>query len=440
LALDPGVRRFADGRIVLGGSPRRLLRLSHAGAGTLDRWIGGSPVGGSVAEQRLARQLLDAGVVHPAPEACAASGRGVTIVIPVRDNAAGLHRLRSALNPRFRVVVVDDGSAAAVPKATVRREVSGGPATARNAGWQRASTALIAFLDSDTVPEREWLDALLPLFDDPAVAAVAPRVRGLPTGWLGRYEKYCGALDMGSAPAAVGPSGRVRYVPSAALVVRRDVLRSVGGFDERLRFGEDVDLVWRLVAAGHTVRYQPDSVVWHQPRPTLGGWLRQRYQYGTSAAALARRHPAALACAYLTGWQAAQYLAVAFGRCGLGAGIGAVGSVFAGARLARRGVPLPVVVSIGASGQMISMRQVLAATRREWWPVALCTRSGRRLLAISWVWGILATLTRGPVGRDAALRIADDLAYGAGVWAGCLRHRTIRPLLPSISFGVRRAR
>ena len=42
--------------------------------------------------------------------------------------------------------------------------------------------------------------------------------------------------------------------------MRRAALEQLGGFAEDLRFGEDVDLVWRLVEAGHRVRYDPRSV------------------------------------------------------------------------------------------------------------------------------------------------------------------------------------
>ena len=57
------------------------------------------------------------------------------------------------------------------------------------------------------------------------------------------------------------PLTRVAYVPTAALVVRRAALG--GGFDETMRYGEDVDLVWRLVEAGHRVRYEPAVQVAH---------------------------------------------------------------------------------------------------------------------------------------------------------------------------------
>ncbi|MYR59508.1 glycosyltransferase, partial [Streptomyces sp. SID625] len=148
----------------------------------------------------------------------------------------------------------------------VRHPVSRGPAAARNSGWRLAGTELVAFLDADVVPEPGWLEALLPHFADPRVAAVAPRVRSRPGGSvLERYERERSPLDLGPLPAVVRPGSRVSYVPTAALVVRVSALRALDGFDESLRYGEDVDLVWRLAARDLLVRYEPGSEVRHAP-------------------------------------------------------------------------------------------------------------------------------------------------------------------------------
>ena len=73
-------------------------------------------------------------------------------------------------------------------------------------------------------------------------------------------------------PARVAAGTRVSYVPAAALVVRTEALRAIGGFDETLRVGEDVDAVWRLIDAGYRCRYEPSVVVHHRPRSTLSAW------------------------------------------------------------------------------------------------------------------------------------------------------------------------
>src|SRR4051794_19230593 len=125
---------------------------------------------------QLARTLLDATVAHPRPSG-GPSHRDVTVVIPVRDNVFGLRRLLSTLRG-LRVVVVDDGSASPVRQCdfesarcqveVIRHAQSKGPAAARNTGLVACNTDYIAFLDSDVVPRRGWLEALLGHFADPA--------------------------------------------------------------------------------------------------------------------------------------------------------------------------------------------------------------------------------------------------------------------------------
>ncbi len=210
-------------------------------------------------------------------------------MIPVRDRPSDLARLLASIDGN--VVVVDDGSTVPIAGA-VRREVSGGPAVARNDGLKRVTTELVAFLDSDTVPPAGWIEQLAGHFEDPKVAAVAPRIRAL--------NKRRSPLDMGEHPAEVGPGRHVSYVPAAALLVRRAALPD-DPFDPELRYGEDVDLVWRLITAGWRVRYDPSVEVGHEERDTL----RRRFRYGTSAAPLKRRHPGKLKHVVVRPWPAA---------------------------------------------------------------------------------------------------------------------------------------
>jgi mycofactocin system glycosyltransferase len=427
LRLDTRVRLFQGGRILLGGAPMRLLRLGPAGIARVDSWLAGAPVGHGPSEQALARRMLDAGIMHPVPDRGTLTHNEVTVVVPVKDNQAGLDRLLTATADLPHRIVVDDGSSVPISKATVRHYDSYGPAAARNSGWRRAETPLIAFLDSDTIPDPGWLDEVLPLFDDPSVAAVAPRIRSLPNGMVGRFEAHRSSLDMGRDPATVRHDGRVRYVPTAALVVRRSALEFIDGFDESLRFGEDVDLVWRLLATGKTVRYQPLSIVRHEPRATVRAWLRQQFDYGTSAAPLAVRHPGLLGCAYLPKVFAVQCALAVTGHPVTAAASGLVTAGRSAHRLHRRGIPARAAVTVAVAGQLGLVRQVADAIRRVWWPTALPSRRGRAVLAAAVLSAVAADLVRG---RNPLPHIAGDLAYGLGVWTGCLRHGVAEPLLP----------
>jgi cellulose synthase/poly-beta-1,6-N-acetylglucosamine synthase-like glycosyltransferase len=184
------------------------------------------------------------------------------------------------------VIVVDDGSRTPVPGA-LRRETSGGPGPARNDGLRRVDTELVAFLDSDANPPHDWIERLTGHFEDPTVAAVAPRVKGK-------------LLDMGDQPAEVRPGTPVPYVPTAAVIMRRSALDE-NPFDPRLRYGEDVDLIWRLLDQGWRVRYDPSVVVEHEDHHVL----KRRFLYGTSAAPLKARHPDKLKHLILRPWPVA---------------------------------------------------------------------------------------------------------------------------------------
>ena len=256
---------------VLGGDPVTLVTPSPKAAGHLDDALGNgglldtdTPAGAA-----LARALTDRGMAHPHVTGSAGPPRdldAVAVVVPVRDDAAGVAALTNSLGPELarglHLVVVDDGSATPLiaPARTpgpalvvLRHERARGPAAARNAGTAAALEAgaeVVVYLDADVLPRTGWLDPLLAHLDDPLVAAVAPRIVAAEPGrfWVRGYETARSALDMGVEPARVRPRTRVPYVPSAALAVRPDRLPAPpagggrGPFDERLQVAEDVDL------------------------------------------------------------------------------------------------------------------------------------------------------------------------------------------------------
>ncbi|MGW1506154.1 mycofactocin biosynthesis glycosyltransferase MftF [Streptomyces mirabilis] len=438
---DAGLRRLNGGRLLLGGSPYRVLRLSEAGARLVDAWLTGTPVAGLPSHRRLAARLVRAGVVHPVYGSARLTGRDVTVVVPVRDHAEALARLLPAVQDAADVVVVDDGSLRPLPGATVRHPASRGPAAARNTGWRLAGTELVAFLDADVVPDPHWLGPLLPHFEDPDVVAVAPRVLSVPgTSLLARYEQVRSSLDLGGAAAPVRPGSRVSYVPSAALLVRASALRSSGGFDERMRFGEDVDLVWRLAAAGSLVRYEPASTVRHAPRSRWRGWARQRFEYGTSAAPLALRHGRAVAPLKMSAWSVAAWAGPAVGRPLAGLTVAGVTAALLPRKLEAAAVPAAESLRLALYGHLGAGRLLADALTRSWWPVAVpalaATRRGRWLLAAAYGCHVREWYQRRPPIdplRWTALRALDDLCYGSGVWWGAVQHRTLAPLLPDLA-------
>lgn len=508
--LDPSTRRLGGaGDVLLGGSPTRMFRLSAAGARLVDRLIADTdgpgrvpaPMLPSPVEAALIDRLVDAGVMHPVAPTAAPAGPGdeVTVVVPVRDDPDGVARLLDSLRVvpgTAEVIVVDDGSsdpvrlaavvdaagergAGAVPTQLLRLEASLGPGAARNAGAARATSDLVAFVDADCVVTPGWLEPLRWHLRAGDVAIVAPRVVTVParepgTGaaLIGRYERFRSPLDMGDVPGPVGPGRRIGYLPSAAMLVRAHDFTRLGGFDESLRVGEDVDLVWRASEADLRVRYEPAAVVRHEARGDLAGWLRQRVSYGSSAAGLDERHPGAAAPARLSFDIAAVWLSCLAGAPLLGAPV----VVWSSIRLRRRlpAVPTTEAVRLGVKAHLSAGRQLARCSVRAWWPVtlvaasrsrrarwlaaagiAVCVLDARRDAQRTGLPDDTARLVGGAGPIDAAapceaparfvsparfdavasgvLAVVDDVAYGAGLWRGCWRARSLRALLPAIS-------
>ncbi|MBM6400075.1 mycofactocin biosynthesis glycosyltransferase MftF [Phycicoccus sonneratiae] len=447
LAAD--THRCDDGRTLFGGSSGRLVHLRPAALERLDERD--ALVVDDPTSARVARMLLDRGLAHPwwngSPPAPTTD---VTVVVPVLDRPGPLDRLLSGLGG-VPAVVVDDGSrdpAALVEVCRrhdaryVRHPERRGPAAARNTGLRTVTSDVVAFVDSDVVLDAAALAALRRHLEDPAVALVAPRVLGLDEGRgvLARFEAARSSLDLGPSPARVHPHGRVSYVPSAVLLGRRDALGR--GFDEALEVAEDVDLVWRL-AREHVVRYDPSVVVRHEHRTTTTAWLRRKAFYGSGAALLAARHGDAVAPAVLAPWAAVAAGAVlAQRRWSLPVALAA--TAFAERSLARRlrgsDRPHRAAVAVLAVGLHATLTQTAGLLVRHHWPVTAALapfsrRARRAALVAAVVDGVLDHHRVRPdldLPRYVALRRAEDLAYGAGLWWGCLRARSARALLPSL--------
>ena len=432
--LDRSYRRFD--RVVIAGSPLRLFRLSAGGQRVVEAIEQRRPPPDG--HTKLTDRLVDAGAIHPSPTNSPFTPADVTIVVPAFNAQI------AATRHRQEVIVVDDGSEPPLttnPGARViRLAANRGPAAARNAGLAEVTTPLVAFVDTDVDLDDDWLRPLLLHFHDPRVALVAPRVRSSDgESMLAKYERARSPLDLGDEPARVAAGTRVSYVPAAALVVRTDALRAVGGFDEALRTGEDVDMVWRLIHAGYRCRYEPAGTVHHRPRPTVSAWLRQRVAYGRSAAALDRKHPGAVAPLRMSGWSAAVWVLV-LARRPAAAFLVATGTIFA-LRRKLDSLPAQESVRLAGLGHLYAGRQVANAITRVWWPVALVAallvpRIRSPLIGAATVPALLDWLdNRGPNGaaQYVALRLADDVAYGAGTWIGAVQQRSIGALAPKFT-------
>lgn len=457
--LDDSVRRLDRGRTLIGGAPFRITRLSDAGVRALDDLLAGVDRrrAGVVA---LGAWLLDAGVLVPDPsddDPVVVDQTDVTVVVPVRDAPTDLATCLSSIRRLLAdavIVVVDDGSVDETGPAVVaevhgarvvRRSASGGPAAARNDGLARCDSRLVLFVDADVELVADPLTTLVPYLDDPTAALVAPRVVGTGgAGALGAYERERFPLDIGPTTGRIAPDARITYAPAAVLLCRVEALRAVGGFDESLRYGEDVDLVWRLGDDGQRCWYDGRVVARHPVRSSIHERVRQRFGYGSAAAPLALRH-----VDRVVPWHGSRSVAVAglalAGHPLLAGGMVAGNAVALERKLHDRGVPPGEAARLVAQGHAASVGALARAAIRPWWPLTLAftllagRATRRRAMASLLAPPLLGWWRSGrevdPV-RWAAAWLADDVAYGAGVWAGWWANRgdrrARRALLPRL--------
>jgi GT2 family glycosyltransferase/glycosyltransferase involved in cell wall biosynthesis len=228
---------------------------------------------------------------------------------------------------RLELVVVDNDSAdgsverirAAVPGALVVDSGSNtGFAGGCNLGVSHASGEYVAFLNNDARPGEGWIRAAVEVLEqDATIGSVASKVLDWDGNlidyvdgsltWFGMgYKREVEKPDTGAWDTAKD----VLFGTGAALFVRTELYREVGGFDERFfMFYEDVDLGWRLNLLGHRVRYVPGSVAFHKHHVTMKkfGNFRESYLLERNALlsmyknyddeSLARALPAAMALA-----------------------------------------------------------------------------------------------------------------------------------------------
>jgi len=469
VALDERVRIWRDASVVLGGAPWGIVRIASAARPFLLRLKSAGAAGlvpSSGVEHAVVDLLVPRGIVHPLPTRDPRPVGTVEVVVPAYERADLLDDCLGALraaSPEMRIIVVDDASRSAavgdVARAhgatLIRHAVNRGPAAARNTGLDAVSAPIVAFVDADCAVTPGWIDPLVTHFDDPRVAAVAPRVRPRSNsgGVLPRYEFARSALDMGPRPELVARGAPLGYLPSAAIMIRRSAMAPLR-FDEALRVGEDVDLVWRLSDAGWMVRYEPASVVTHKIRPRLLDWARRHFDYGTSAAQLDVRHPRRLAPARLSFWNLAigllvlarwptRGLAVAAELAIAGLSTGLLARTLRASSVSPE--VAPVIVVKGLVAETAAVGHLL---RREWWPLgwfalacAPRSRIGRFAAAV-----MLIPLARewfirrprlDPV-RYVALRLVEDAAYGSGVIAGAVADKRPGVLLPLVRIPDRR--
>jgi mycofactocin system glycosyltransferase len=440
--------RSRNGNGVLAGSPLTYFGVTEAGSKILDAIETNSELPQN--HSQLTDRLLATGAVHPVQDD-AADLSEITVVIPAfivdAESHAYLQELVSSL-VGLTIIIVDDASPYSVEingARVIRHETNKGPAAARNTGIAAVITEVVACIDADVMATTEQVSILAAYVITPGVGAVAPRITCVnDKTFIGEFESHHSPLDLGSIPALVRPMSRVSYLPATVLVCNVQTLRAVGGFDDSIRMGEDVDLVWRFINNGAACRYVPSIECTHKTRRSVSKMLKQRYDYGTSAALLDTRHPRAASPLRAHALLLVTATTVLMGYLYLAIVLLVPTMLYFVVSLRSTSIPVRTRTRLAWKALTSTTRLLARAVMRAWWPLFFIAsfvslRLGAMFTFSAFVppiVGLVRHKPRHPI-RYLVMHILEGMAYGTGVWVGAVRARSLRCLLPVIT--VRRS-
>jgi len=210
----------------------------------------------------------------------------------IRQSFEGLRNLDY---PDVEVIVVDDGSTdetAAIAGEYGFRLISTenrGLSNARNTGLAAATGEIVAYIDDDAFPDRDWLKYLAAkLMATDCAGAGGPNVAPPCVGKIAD----CVANAPGNPMHVLVSDQEAEHLPGCNMAFRRHILQAIGGFDPRFRTaGDDVDLCWRIRQGGWTLAFAPAAMVWHHRRNSVRTYWKQQIGYGKAEALLERKWP-----------------------------------------------------------------------------------------------------------------------------------------------------
>ncbi len=236
----------------------------------------------------------------------------VSIIIPTCDRKDSLREALLSLSfldypeNKYEVIVVDDGSTDGTGDMIIKIRDSlsyslsygrlndkTGISAARNLGMEMAKGHIFVFTDDDCLFEKRWLTRLLDPFVSNRVGAVGGLDKAPQDATL--FSKCIGHLFtsfIGTGGLRGGDMLRVgRYYPKGCnMAVLREAIDKVGGFDEQLGPGEEIELGYRIGRAGYKIIFAPGAFVWHKRKVNLKAFLKKIYTIGYTRVILARKH------------------------------------------------------------------------------------------------------------------------------------------------------
>jgi glycosyltransferase involved in cell wall biosynthesis len=217
----------------------------------------------------------------------------ISIVIPVYEDPNGILATLNALEEQtypdqnYEILVVDNNSNDETPEVINRfkkraphlvrlyNETKQSSYAARNKGIEHAKGDIIAFLDADEVVASDWLEKI-----DKKLANSSIRYLGCNVEVICPKDRFLGQFNQETGFHIQKKIEDYHFAATCSLVVRADIFRELGLFDDDLISRGDVEFGRRAFRHGINLEYADDICVYHPARTTFESLCKKEFRCG----------------------------------------------------------------------------------------------------------------------------------------------------------------
>jgi GT2 family glycosyltransferase len=151
----------------------------------------------------------------------------------------------------------------------------------RNLGINKSKGEIIAFIDADCLPAKDWLINL--------IRPIRENNENIVTGFIKSSRKYPRKWEFDYK--GIKNQRYINFAPTMNTAFKRDVFKKIGNYNEIFSFGgEDTDLCWRALDAGYKIMYNPKAIIFHDWGNLSKNIFRQ-FTYGRMTFHLLIKYP-----------------------------------------------------------------------------------------------------------------------------------------------------
>lgn len=222
----------------------------------------------------------------------------VSIIIPCKSidsyTKQCVQRCKSLDYPDFEIIVLPDEGNEKLDGVKIVQTGSVSPGKKRNIGINHSSGELLAFIDSDAYPRRDWLKNAVKYFDDSGIAAVGgPGITPEEDNDMQKASGYVlSSFLVGSLSSRFKEKKAYESddIHSCNFIARREVVEKVK-WNEKYWPGEDTLMCLGIKKLGMKMLETPDVVVYHHRKPLFVPHLKQVSRFGLHRGFFAKKFP-----------------------------------------------------------------------------------------------------------------------------------------------------